>query len=84
MAVKQLLTSHYSRALSCALTELYLDTGTRYILKPGQLSRYSDSLHAEGSGDRMLVNARFSFPVQTSTGVHPGPCTIGTGPLVRG
>ena len=49
------------------------------LLWPGKLSRYSDSLQAGRSGDRIPVRARFSAPVQTSPGVHPASCTMGTG-----
>ena len=44
-----------------------------------QLSRYSDWLRAERSGDRIPVGARFSAPVQTGTGAHPTSCTLRTG-----
>jgi hypothetical protein len=46
---------------------------------PRQLSRYSDSLRAGRSGDRILVEARFSALVQTGPGAHPASCTMGTG-----
>ena len=46
---------------------------------PGWLSRYSDSLRAGRSGDRIPVGARFSAPVQTSPGAYPASCTMGTG-----
>ena len=38
---------------------------------PGQLSRYSDSLRAWRSGDRIPVGAKFSAPVQTGSGGPP-------------
>ena len=53
---------------------------------PGYRNRYSDSLRAldprtARSGDRMPVGARFSAPVQASTGAYPPSSTIGTGPF---
>ena len=46
---------------------------------PGWSSRYSDSIRAGRSGDRIQVGARFSAPVQTGSGTHPASCTMGTG-----
>jgi hypothetical protein len=43
--------------------------------------RYSDSLRAPRSGDRIPVRVRFAAPVQTGTGAHPATCTMGTGSL---
>ena len=44
----------------------------------GWLSRYSDSLRAGGSGDRIPVRARFSAPVHTSPGADPTSYIMGT------
>jgi hypothetical protein len=38
-------------------------------------SRYSNSLRAGRPGDPMPVEARFSAPVQTGTGIHPASYT---------
>ena len=43
------------------------------------LSRYSDSLLAGRSLDRIPVKARFSAPVQTGTGTHLASYSMGTG-----
>jgi len=53
------------------------------VVDPGYLSRYSDSLRAGRSGDRIPVKAKFSFPVQSGPGFHPTLYTLGTG-LFRG
>ena len=53
---------------------------------PGQLSRYSNSLLAGRSGDRIPLEARFFAPVQTVLGAHPASYTMGTGsffPVVK-
>ena len=47
--------------------------------KPGLRSRYSDSLRAGRSGDRIPVGSRFSAPVQTGSEAHLAPYTMGTG-----
>jgi len=44
---------------------------------------YSDWLRARRSGDRILVGARFSAPVQTGPGAHPASCTMVTASFLR-
>ena len=46
---------------------------------PRYLSRYSDSLRAGLSGDRIPVRTRFSSPVQTGPGHHSASYTMDTG-----
>ena len=45
----------------------------------GWLSRYSDSLWAGRSGDRIPVGARLSTFIQTGPEAHPASYTMGTG-----
>ena len=40
-------------------------------------------LRAGRSGDWIPVRERFSAPVQTGSGAHPAPCTMGTGSFPR-
>jgi hypothetical protein len=58
------------------------NTGT-WRLAVGWDSRYSDSLRARRSGDRIPVGLRFSAPVQTGSGAHPASYTIGRPGLYR-
>ena len=46
---------------------------------PLQLRRYSYSLRTLWSGDLIRLRARFSAPVQASSGAHPTSCLMVTG-----
>jgi len=48
------------------------------IVKAGINSRYSNSLRARRSGDRIPVGMRFSAPVQTGSEDHPASYTMCT------
>jgi len=70
-------------------TERALKKKTRILTSvhlSGATTFYCDSLRAGRSGDRILVGARFSAPVQTDPVAHPTSCTMGSGsfPGVKG
>jgi hypothetical protein len=43
---------------------------------PIQLSRYSDSLQAEGSGNGIPLGEEISLPVLNGAEAHPSQCTV--------
>ena len=66
------------------LDDLKEKRGYCQLRRPRELSRYSDSLQAGRSRDRIPVGARFSAPVQTGPGVYPASCTMVTGSFPGG
>ena len=50
---------------------------------PGELSRYSDSLRGEQSGDRIPVRGDIFPPVQNDPESHSASCARATGSLQR-
>ena len=71
--------NYYVNKESTQLRIHYLMRVHRIKRGPGYRSRYSDSLRARRSGDRITVGARFSAPVQTAPGAHPASYTMGIG-----
>ena len=67
----------FSKCSSRSLNNVCILCTCMYIA--GYVSRYSDSLRARRSEDRIPVGARFPALVQTSPGAHPTFCTMGTG-----
>ena len=68
----------YKYKVNCTSLFFYKYKLPAYGIRGGQLSRYSDSLRAGPSGDRILVRARYSAPVQTGPGPTQPPVTMGT------
>ena len=48
---------------------------------PGRVDGIAAGYELDGSGFESRWRARFSAPVQTGPGAHPGSCTMGTGPF---
>jgi hypothetical protein len=65
------------RVLKYMCTTLY-SWHILWLLGPGWLSWYSDSLWAGQSVDPLLVVAIYSAPIQTWPGAHSTSCIMGT------
>ena len=63
----------------CSFRSLLILSYNFHLRWPGYLSRRSDSLRPGRSWDQILVETRFSAPVQTGPGVYPASYTMGTG-----
>ena len=72
----------FTAAVNCVIVrehiQEHIKNAPRSLSGPGQLSWYSDLLQAGQSGDRILMGARFSAPVEISPGAHPASYTMGT------
>jgi hypothetical protein len=49
------------------------------VREPGSVVGIATGYGLDGPGIESRWGARFSAPVQTSPGVHPASCTMGTG-----
>ena len=77
-------THQYMEVSDRQLCSLEETSDTCSIGRPGQLNRYCASLRVGRSGDRILVGARFSVPVQTVSGSKPASVTMDIGSLPSG
>jgi hypothetical protein len=79
LAAPKTLSNSMVLRVQCICGEKLIVSVSALDCGPGSSVGIATELRAGRFGDRILVEARFSAPVQTGPGVHPASCTMGTG-----